>query len=123
MTHLTSRARGARGLVVVLVLALATSSVAAHRRATTLAGEWDVYVALSARPHFGFEGWRRMGFAHFAGSDSGNVGWLRRRTGQSMLNVTKVSAKGDSVLLTQDAGGDHARGLARRHAGWRAVQQ
>jgi putative CocE/NonD family hydrolase len=106
MMHLTSRARGARGLVVFLVLALvlATSTVAARRKSATLAGEWDVYVALSAQPHFGFEGWRRMGFAHFAGSDSGNVGWLRRRTGQPMLNVTSVSAKGDSVLLTQGAG-------------------
>src|SRR5258707_4710460 len=69
----------------------------------TLAGEWDVYIALSARPHFGFEGWRRMGFAHFAGSDSGNVGSLRRRTGEPMLTVTQVSANCDSVLLTQDA--------------------
>ena len=103
MTHLTSRARGARWLILVLVLVLATSSVAAGRRASTLAGEWDVYVALSARPHFGFEGWRRMGFAHFAGSDSGSVGWLRRRTGEPMLNVANVSATGDSMLLTQDA--------------------
>ncbi len=103
MTHLTWRARRARWLVLVLVLALAASSVAARRRASTLAGEWDVYVALSARPHFGFEGWRRMGFAHFAGSDSGSVGWLRRRTGEPMLNVANVSATGDSVLLTQDA--------------------
>ena len=103
MTHLTWRARRARWLVLVLVLALAASSVAAGRRASTLAGDWDVYVALSARPHFGFEGWRRMGFAHFAGSDSGSVGWLRRRTGEPMLNVANVSATGDSVLLTQDA--------------------
>ena len=103
MTHLTWRARRARWLVLVLVLALAASSVAAGRRASTLAGEWDVYVALSARPHSGFEGWRRMGFAHFAGSDSGSVGWLRRRTGEPMLNVANVSATGDSVLLTQDA--------------------
>ena len=94
--HLASRA-------VFLVLALATSAVAADRPPATLAGEWDVYIALSARPHVGFEGWRRMGFAHFAGSDSGNVGWLRRRTGQPMLTVASVSGNGDSVLLTQDA--------------------
>jgi len=54
-------------------------------------------------PSFGFEGWRRMGYAHFAGSDSGFVGFLRRRTGDPMLTVTQVTATGDSVLLTQDA--------------------
>jgi hypothetical protein len=103
MSKLTARARGTRWLVLVLVVALATGASLAHRGAATLAGEWDVYIALSARPKFGFEGWRRMGFAHFAGSDSGNVGWLRRRTGEPMLTVTQVSANGDSVLLTQDA--------------------
>src|SRR5213075_1567312 len=60
-------------------------------------------VALSAKPKFGFEGWRRMGYAHFAGSDSGNVGFLKRRTGDPMLTVTQVTVSGDSVLLTQDA--------------------
>ena len=92
----------ARALVVVLLVALATGAVAAGRPPARLAGEWDAYIALSARPHTGFEGWRRMGFAHFAGSDSGNVGSLRRRTGEPMLNVTSVSANGDSVMLTQD---------------------
>jgi putative hydrolase, CocE/NonD family len=43
-----------------------------------------------------------MGFAHFAGSDSGNVGWLLRRTGQPMLKVASVTTSGDSVLLKQD---------------------
>jgi len=69
---------------------------------TSLAGDWDVYIALSAKPKFGFEGWRRMGFAHFAGSDSGNVGWLRRRTGDTILTATEIALNGDSVLLTQD---------------------
>ncbi len=100
MTHLALRARG---LAAFVVLALAASAFTADRPAPTLAGEWDVYIALSARPHSGFEGWRRMGFAHFAGGDSGNVGWLRRRTGQPILTVTSVSTSGDSVLLTQDA--------------------
>ncbi len=98
--HPASRARA---VVAFLVLVLAAGAAAAVRPAPTLTGEWDVYIALSARPHTGFEGWRRMGFAHFAGSDSGNVGWLRRRTGQPILNVTSISASGDSVLLTQDA--------------------
>jgi putative CocE/NonD family hydrolase len=85
-----------RWLILVPLLALAPRST------PTLAGDWDVYIALSARPKFGFEGWRRMGFAHFAGSDSGNVGFLRRRTGEPMLTVNQVTASGDSVLLTQD---------------------
>lgn len=99
--HLASRVRSVRALVVFLVLALAASSLAADHPTPRLAGEWDVYIALSARPHSGFEGWRRMGFAHFAESDSG---WLRRRTGQPILNVTSISANGDSLLLTQDTG-------------------
>ena len=86
-----------RWLILVPLLALAP------RTTPSLAGDWDVYIALSAQPKFGFEGWRRMGYAHFAGSDSGNVGWLRRRTGEPMLTVTRVSVQGDSVLLTQDA--------------------
>src|SRR5512140_1348101 len=104
MSNLILRARGVRWLVLVLVTALATGARPVPRSTGNLAGEWDVYIALSARPHFGFEGWRRMGFAHFAGSDSGNVGGLRRRTGQPILNVSSVSATGDSVLLTQDTG-------------------
>ena len=68
-----------------------------------LAGDWDVYIALSAQPKFGFEGWRRMAFAHFAGRDSGYVGFLTRRTGQPLLTVHQVSMHGDSVVLTQDS--------------------
>jgi putative CocE/NonD family hydrolase len=67
-----------------------------------LAGDWDVYVALSAKPKFGFEGWRRMGFAHFEGADAGNTGFLKRRTGQPMLTVNKVAVDGENVVLTQD---------------------
>src|SRR5512140_3969841 len=104
MSNLILRARGVRWLVLVLVTALATGARPVPRSTGNLAGEWDVYIALSARPHLGFEGWRRMGFAHFAGADSANVGFLRRRTGQPMLNVTRVSVKGDSMFLAQDAG-------------------
>ncbi len=101
MKHWALPVRGALALVVLVALGLAANSVRAARQPLpSLAGEWDVYIALSARPHFGFEGWRRMGFAHFAPSDSG---WLRRRTGQQILNVTSIAARGDSVLLTQDA--------------------
>src|SRR5258708_37059916 len=87
-----------RWLILVSLLALAP------RPTPSLAGDWDVYVALSAQPKFGFEGWRRMGFAHFAGSDSGFVGWLRRRTGEPMLTVTQASTNGDSGMLTQGPG-------------------
>src|SRR5258708_24733950 len=86
-----------RWLILVCLLALAP------RTTPSLAGEWDVYIALSAKPKFGFEGWRRMGLENFAGSDSGFVGSLRRPTGDPRLTVTQVTATGDSVLLTQDA--------------------
>jgi len=89
---------------LVLSLLCVASACAAPHRGSSLTGDWDVYIALSAQPKFGFEGWRRMGFAHFAGSDSGSVGWLRRRTGEPILTVTQVSLNGDSVLLTQDSG-------------------
>ena len=101
MRNLTSRARFS--LVLVLALATGAGSAKKPRQNPGLAGEWDVYIALSAKPKFGFEGWRRMGFAHFAGNDSGNVGFLRRRTGEPMLTVTQASSAGDSVVLTQDA--------------------
>src|SRR5258705_11883994 len=86
-----------RWLILLPLLALAPQAT------PSLAGDWDVYIALSAKPKFGFEGSRRMGFAHFAGSDSGNVGFLPRRTGDPMLTATQVTATGDSVLLTQPA--------------------
>lgn len=104
MTIRTSRRGGARWAVMLVVLvALGAGAVAARRRVPVLTGEWDVYIALSAKPKYGFEGWRRMAYAHFAGTDSANVGFLRRRTGAPMLTVTKVAPKGDSLLLTQDA--------------------
>jgi hypothetical protein len=61
-------------LTVVLVSVLCFAGCRSGGRLTGLAGDWDVYIALSAEPKFGFE-WRRMGFAHFAGSDSGNAGF------------------------------------------------
>jgi len=88
--------------ILVVALTCAVSACAGSRPDRSLAGDWDVYIALSAQPKFGFEGWRRMGFAHFAGADSGNVGWLRRRTGQPILTAAQVEVQGDSVLLTQD---------------------
>jgi hypothetical protein len=103
MSNFTSWIVGHRRWLII-ALGLATTAYAAPGApaANSLAGDWDVYIALSATQHFGFEGWRRMGFAHFAGSDSGNVGYLRRRSGQPILIVTQVSTTGDSVVLTED---------------------
>ncbi|HMA41024.1 MAG TPA: CocE/NonD family hydrolase, partial [Gemmatimonadales bacterium] len=92
-----------KSLLLAAVLTCAAAAAPAPRPSGSLTGDWDVYIALSAQPKFGFEGWRRMGFAHFAGADSGFVGFLRRRTGEPMLTVNQVTATGDSVLLTQDA--------------------
>ena len=91
-----------KSLLVAAVL-MCAAPAPSPRPAATLTGDWDVYIALSATPKFGFEGWRRMGFAHFAGADSGNVGYLMRRTGQPMLTANQVATSGDSVILTQDA--------------------
>src|SRR5690349_13197925 len=92
-----------KSLLVTAVLILAIAAVPRPRAAGSVAGDWDVYIALSATPKFGFEGWRRMGFAHFAGADSANVGFLRRRTGEPMLIARTVTLNGDSVILTQDS--------------------
>ena len=75
----------------------------ARRPRHALAGDYDVYIALSAKPKFGFEGWRRMAFAHFTGSDSGHVRFIERRIGQPMLSVHQVALHGDSATLTQDS--------------------
>jgi hypothetical protein len=101
-----------RTLHAVAVLAVA-ASCAPRDRAPTLAGDWDAYVALGSVPRGGFEGWRRMGFAHFAGADSGFAGAIRRRTGEPMLAVTHVTTPNDSLLLADDAG--HALAAAWRH--------
>ena len=67
-----------------------------HRRST--GARLRLFSRLSPqRLHF-----RASQFAHFAGADSGNVGVVRRRTGEPMLTVTQVTPHGDSLLLTQD---------------------
>jgi uncharacterized protein len=86
-----------------LLLFCIGGACAARTTATPpLSGDWDAYIALGSTPHEGFEGWRRMGFAHFAGADSANVGAIRRRTGEPMLVVTHVAAAGDSLTLSGD---------------------
>lgn len=68
----------------------------------SLAGDWDAYVALGSASQPGFEGWRRSGFAHFAGPDSGLAGAIRRRTGEPIVAATRVTERRDSVLLGND---------------------
>ncbi|MGH7691048.1 MAG: CocE/NonD family hydrolase, partial [Gemmatimonadaceae bacterium] len=83
-----------------LLLVLAVAASCAHSSgAPTLAGDWDAYLVNGSRPHAGFEGWRRMGFAHFADRGAGLVGAIRRRTGERILDVTRVTTNGDSVTL------------------------
>jgi predicted acyl esterase len=67
-----------------------------------LAGDWDAYLARGSSALPGFEGWRRMGFAHFAGIDSSLTGSIRRRTGEPILAVTHVVTHRDSVRLSGD---------------------
>jgi uncharacterized protein len=68
----------------------------------SIEGDWDAYLADGSAAHPGFEGWRRMGFAHFATGDSGSI---RRRTGDTILTVAQVATRGDSVILS---GGDQS---------------
>ncbi|HEV8233138.1 MAG TPA: hypothetical protein VGP84_01025, partial [Gemmatimonadaceae bacterium] len=84
-----------------LIAAGIASACSARDKSPGLAGDWDAYVADGSTARAGFEGWRRMGFAHFAGSDSGFVGSIRRRTGEAMIAVMRVAGT-DSVLLSGD---------------------
>ncbi|HXT15327.1 MAG TPA: CocE/NonD family hydrolase [Gemmatimonadaceae bacterium] len=82
----------AAGTLAVLV---ACATAPSH----SLAGDWDAYLANGSTTNPGFEGWRRMGFAHFT-SDSGAPGLIRRRTGETMLDVRGITSHADSVTLT-----------------------
>src|SRR5438128_2002653 len=96
-----------RWLILVPLLALAP------RTTPSLAGDWDVYIALSAQPKLGFEGWRRMGFAHFAGSRRRAV---RRRAAADALPAG--APRGGAVVGVARL---HLRGAAR--AGPRPVER
>ena len=84
----------------MLGIVVALGACAAREQAHTLAGDWDAYVASGSTARPGFEGWRRMGFAHFSAADSGFMGSIRRRTGEPMVVVSRVETHSDSVLLT-----------------------
>ncbi len=87
----------ARAWALIAVLAAASCELPAPPH--PLAGDWDAYLANGSTPHAGFEGWRRMGFAHFADSSAGLVGAIRRRTGERILDVARVTNTGDSVTM------------------------
>lgn len=92
---------GVRACTAVLALGVA-SGCAAREKTHALAGDWDAYLARGSSALPGFEGWRRMGFAHFAGSDSSLAGSIRRRTGEPILVVTHIVTHSDSVGLSGD---------------------
>ena len=93
------------GPVLALITLVACASgkprIAAGDAGTpSLAGDWDAWFALGTTPHAGFEGWRRLGFAHFAPDTGALRGAIRRRTGDTILAVSRVTASGDSVMLS-----------------------
>ena len=88
--------------VLIFAAGAAAAGCSAREASRTLTGDWDAYVAAGSTARPSFEGWRRMGFAHFAGADSGFAGSIRRRTGEMMVAVSRVSTQGDSVLLAGD---------------------
>src|SRR5947209_17939019 len=90
-------------LSILLVAVTATSCTRQPER--TLAGDWDAYLASGSTTHPGFEGWRRMGFAHFERRDSGIVGSIRRRTGEPLVDDARVTMRPDTIVIT----GPHAQ--------------
>src|SRR4051812_45970725 len=85
-------------LSILLVAVTATSCTRQPER--TLAGDWDAYLASGSATHPGFEGWRRMGFAHFERRDSGIVGSIRRRTGEPLVDDARVTTRADTMVIT-----------------------
>ena len=99
------RSRYARAIAFRrLVAIVAATGCTAQATPPKIAGDWDAYFAngVTARP--GFEGWRRMGFAHFSTASSGITGSIRRRTGETMVEVTRAQGRGDSITLGGDGG-------------------
>jgi putative CocE/NonD family hydrolase len=94
------RSIGSRYAALIAVGALAACSPQA--KAPSLTGDWDAYLALGSTPQSGFEGWRRTGFAHFAGADSGFRGGVRRRTGEPIVAVTHIVTDSAGLLLSGD---------------------
>jgi len=89
--------------VAVGLTASAFCACTAGGASRSLAGDWDAYVARGSTTLGGFEGWRRMGFAHFAGADSNYRGSIRRRTGETMLGVTRATLRDNLVVLSGES--------------------
>ncbi|MFI5243284.1 MAG: CocE/NonD family hydrolase, partial [Gemmatimonadales bacterium] len=87
-------------MCVAALAVVFASACATGEKSPALAGDWDVYVARGSTTLPGFEGWRRMGFAHFARSGSSLTGSIRRRTGEPILDIARIVSHGDSVRLT-----------------------
>ncbi len=99
VTVLSRLSRGARAFAALLAVGV-TTAFARPAGPPALEGDWDVYLASGSTARPGFQGWRRMGFAHFVLRESGVAGPIRRRTGEPILDVTRVAARGDSVTLS-----------------------
>jgi hypothetical protein len=87
-------------LSALSALALLAVSSCTRSSSPSLIGDWDAYVALGSTPLPGFEGWRRMGFAHFATDSGGITGAIRRRTGEPMLDLARADVRRDSVFIS-----------------------
>jgi len=99
------RSRNAQVTAFLRLLAIiGAAGCATQPTPPKIAGDWDAYFAngVTARP--GFEGWRRMGFAQFSATSSGVTGSVMRRTGEPMVEVTRVDGRGDSITLGGDGG-------------------
>ncbi|MBA2685860.1 MAG: CocE/NonD family hydrolase [Gemmatimonadaceae bacterium] len=83
-----------------LAFLLFAGACATPAKAPSLTGDWDVYLVRGSVARPGFEGWRRMGYAHFEAHDSSVAGSVNRRTGEPILAVTHLEAKADTVTLS-----------------------
>jgi putative CocE/NonD family hydrolase len=86
-------------LAATAALLSACAATTSSNPTSSLAGDWDAYFANGSTPLPGFEGWRRQGFAHFERSGATTTGAIRRRTGEPMIEVGRVAARGDTILL------------------------
>src|SRR4030095_15093647 len=77
-------------IATVVAIGVAACTTQTQTATSTIAGDWDEYLAAGATTRPGFEGGRRGGFAHFTARDSGAVGAIRRRPGEPMLEVKRV---------------------------------
>ena len=83
----------------VSLLALFALASCTRSPSPTLVGDWDAYSALGSTPLPGFEGWRRMGFAHFVSDSGGITGAIRNRTGDPILDLARADVHGDSIFI------------------------